>query len=142
MAVIQAFIPYMPASMVTLLYRTVRPLLSVNESISLQKRAYYVLDALLKSHEAYLTTSSESRAQMLGLVSESLLTCQVSARSMRLRCMETILVHMSDEELSQATGSVLGEVLICQKDANKKTRDRYTPSPSHPSPFLFHNSVC
>ena len=43
---------------------------------------------------------------------------------MRLRCMETILVHMTDEELSQATGSVLGEVLICQKDANKKTRDR------------------
>ena len=132
MAVIQAFIPYMPASMVTLLYRTVRPLLSVNESISLQKRAYYVLDALLKSHEAYLTNSSESRVQMLGLVSESLLTCQVSARSMRLRCMETILVHMSDEELSQATGSVLGEVLICQKDANKKTRDRYP----YPSPLL------
>ena len=66
----------MPASMVTLLYRTVRPLLSVNESISLQKRAYYVLDSLLKSHEAYLTTSSESRVQMLALVSDSLLTCQ------------------------------------------------------------------
>ena len=125
MAVVQALIPYMPDSMVSLLFRTVRPLLSVDESVSLQKRAYHVLDSLLKSHEALLT-ASETRLQILSLVAESLLTCQVSARSMRLRCMETLMAHMDEEELRQAAGAVLGEVLICQKDANKKTRDSAT----------------
>ena len=76
MAVVQAIIPHMPEAMVTLLYRTVRPLLSVNESVSLQKRAYHVLDSLLKYHGEILTVA-ESRMQVLSLIVESLLTCQV-----------------------------------------------------------------
>jgi hypothetical protein len=67
----------MPEAMVTLLYRTVRPLLSMNESVSLQKRAYHVLDSLLKHHGSILTVT-ESRMQILNLIVESLLTCQVS----------------------------------------------------------------
>ena len=67
----------MPESMVTLLYRTVRPLLSVNESVSLQKRAYHVLDSLLKHHGTTLALT-ESHMQILNLIVESLLTCQVS----------------------------------------------------------------
>jgi hypothetical protein len=67
----------MPETMVSLLYRTVRPLLSVNESVSLQKRAYNVLDSLLKYHGAILTLT-ETRMQILALIVESLLTCQVS----------------------------------------------------------------
>ena len=76
MAVVQAIIPHMPETMVILLYRTVRPLLSVNESVSLQKRAYNVLDSLLKYHSAILTVT-ESRMEILTLIVESLLTCQV-----------------------------------------------------------------
>ena len=76
MAVVQAIIPHMPEAMVTLLYRTVRPLLSVNESVSLQKRAYHVLDSLLKCHGEILT-ATESRMEVLALIVDSLLTCQV-----------------------------------------------------------------
>ena len=66
----------MPEAMVSLLYRTVRPLLSVNESVSLQKRAYNVLDSLIKHHGSILT-QTETRMQILALIVESLLTCQV-----------------------------------------------------------------
>ena len=76
MAVVQAIIPHMSETMVSLLYRTVRPLLSVNESVSLQKRAYNVLDSLLK-HHGNILTATESRMDILGLIVESLLTCQV-----------------------------------------------------------------
>ena len=73
---VQAIIPHMSETMVSLLYRTVRPLLSVNESVSLQKRAYNVLDSLLK-HHGNILTATESRMDILGLIVESLLTCQV-----------------------------------------------------------------
>ena len=76
MAVVQAIIPHMSETMVFLLYRTVRPLLSVNESVSLQKRAYNVLDSLLK-HHGNILTATESRMEILSLIVESLLTCQV-----------------------------------------------------------------
>jgi ribosomal RNA-processing protein 12 len=122
MAVVQVMIPHMPDTMVTLLYRTVRPLLSINESVSMQKRAYAVLDSLLKSHGALLT-NMESRLQILSVVSESLLVCNVSARTMRLRCMETLMEGMTDADFNEAARSILGEVLICQKDANKKSRE-------------------
>lgn len=122
LAVVIAIIPHLPHTMVALLYKTIRPLLAVNESVSMQKRAYSVLDALLRTHGDVLYPS-ESRLQILSLVSDSLLTCHVSARHMRLRCMEALMNGMSQEDLSSAVDAVLGEILICQKDANKKTRD-------------------
>eukprot|EP01041_Mallomonas_annulata_P002047 gene2047-3978_t len=122
MAVMLVVIPHLPATLVNLLYRTIRPLLSVQESLSLQKRAYLVLDALLQQH-ANIMNENEARIQMFSVISESLLLSHVSARHMRLRCMETLMEDMSEEELNQVCTSVLGEVLICQKDANKKSRD-------------------
>lgn len=122
LAVTLAIIPHLPTNMVVILYKTVRPLLSVNESVSSQKRAYSVLDSLLQHCGEHLH-QSESRSDILGVVSDSILTCHVSARNMRLRCMEALLKDMSEEELGVASASILGEVLICQKDSNKKSRD-------------------
>lgn len=141
MTVILAIIPYVPNAIITLLYRTIRPLLSVDENISLQKRAYRVLEALLKHHSALLftmeldvdddgTSMEESRTcdapipmQILDLISTSLLTCNVSARHMRLNCISQLFSALSDGDLIIATDKILGEILICQKDANKKSRD-------------------
>eukprot|EP00607_Mallomonas_marina_P010768 CAMPEP_0182422768 /NCGR_PEP_ID=MMETSP1167-20130531/8548_1 /TAXON_ID=2988 /ORGANISM="Mallomonas Sp, Strain CCMP3275" /LENGTH=135 /DNA_ID=CAMNT_0024601105 /DNA_START=22 /DNA_END=426 /DNA_ORIENTATION=- len=108
--------------MVTLLFRTIRPLLSVQESLSLQKRAYLVLEAMLQQHSEILH-ESETRLSILSVMSDSLLLSHVSARHMRLRCIEVLLKEMNEDEVNQACSTVLGEVLICQKDANKKTRD-------------------
>lgn len=122
MAVVQAIIPYLPNNMIVILFKTVRPLLTVDASATLQKRAYHVLDTLLRKHGEILF-ASESRLDILAVVSDSLLTCHVSARTMRLRCMQALMETMNDEDIAEASSKILGEVLICQKDSNKKCRD-------------------
>ena len=142
MAVILTMIPHLSNPMVVLLYRTVKPLLSVDESVGMQKRAYSVLSVLLSHHSAVLNTI-ETRLQILEMITSSLLTCHVSARYVRMNCIDSLLKGMhdslenmtedsesvSDEQvetqanLFQACQSIFGEVLICLKDANKKSRD-------------------
>eukprot|EP01038_Epipyxis_sp_PR26KG_P008350 gene8350-11296_t len=122
MAVMLSIIPFLPETLLHLLYRTVRPLLSVDESVALQKRAYSLLNSLLTTHSQQVSFI-ESRLNLLGIISESLLTCNVSSRNMRLKSIESILSQMNDVELKEATNLILGEVIICQKDSNKKTRD-------------------
>ena len=61
-------------------------------------------------HNIPLNSLFDSINQILSLVSESLLMCQVSARSMRLRCMETLVGGMEEGELHQAAESILAEV--------------------------------
>jgi len=138
MTAILAIIPFAPASIIQLLYRTIRPLLSVDENISLQKRAYRVLESLLKHHSEILFSTDIStedttdeptvgddliQMQILDLITNSLLTCNVSARHMRLNCIQQLFVALSDNDAVVASDKILGEVLICQKDANKKSRD-------------------
>lgn len=60
---------------------------------------------------------------LLTLISESLLTSHVSSRHLRFKCIEMILSQLPKEQVSEAISTVLGEVLICLKDANKKSRD-------------------
>lgn len=123
MSVMLVLVPSIPQQVVTLLYKTIRPLLSVSESLSLQKRAYNVLDSLLV-HHGLILFQTESKLDILGAISDSLLTCNVSARHMRLKCMHSLVTVMTDDgELTTAAGSIIGEILICQKDANKKSRD-------------------
>eukprot|EP01035_Chromulina_nebulosa_P023847 gene23847-30941_t len=137
-AVLLAIIPCLSESLVVLTYKTVRPLL-VNASahasgsgdigsdaLSLQKRAYSVLHTLLTSQKQYVNKfepGAAPRLAILRLISESLLLSHVSSRHLRFRCMECLLEDASAEDLTEAASLVLGEVLICQKDANKKSRD-------------------
>ena len=95
--------------------------------LSLQKRAYSVLQALLTAHKGSVAkfepASPSPRLAVLGLISESLLSSHVSSRHLRFRCMESLLDGIAGDELSEAASLVLGEALICLKDANKKSRD-------------------
>jgi hypothetical protein len=122
MAVMLAIIPLLPENLVQLLFKSIRPLLTASDASSVQKRAYSLLLALLSEHRA-VVLAMEPPLQMLKAVSEALLTCHVSSRSMRLQCVCSLMTSMSDEDLTEALGVVYKEVLICQKDANKKTRD-------------------
>ena len=165
MSILLAVVPFLPQQMVHILYKTVRPLLSVHESISSQKRAYGILDAVLELHGECLH-AAEPVATVLAVVANSLMTCHVSARNMRLRCMERLISNLanikalrrgsreagdgasdgssSDSEDSDsmvdpdatkqayeaaykgflaASDTIFNEVLVCQKDANKKSRD-------------------
>jgi ribosomal RNA-processing protein 12 len=122
MSVLRAIIPHLTNELVVLLFKTVRPLLSIDESLSVQKRAYHVLDGLLQTHGEVIYTNEEPSMSILGVISESLLTCHVSARNMRLRCIDTLFHSLSDEEISLAASNLLGEILICQRDSNQKSR--------------------
>nr|ADD95821.1 hypothetical protein [uncultured organism MedDCM-OCT-S08-C998] len=137
MAITLAMVPHLPVPMVHILYKTIKPLLSVNESISSQKRAYSILEVILRLHGAQLLIL-EAQEDILRVVSESLINAHVSARSMRLRCVEIILGSIchslvtaaSEQDQTAAYAAVIsaadasfGEALICLKDANQKTRD-------------------
>ena len=145
MAVLLALIPFQSDQMATLLYRTIKPLLSVHEAVSMQKRAYKVLYSLL-THHAECLFQSEPRSRILSLIADSLLTCHVSARHVRLQCISSLVMGMAENsaetpggdgdmataitdvegtksELSAACNSIFCETLICLKDANKKSRD-------------------
>jgi ribosomal RNA-processing protein 12 len=122
MAVMLAIIPLLQASLVQLLFKSIRPLLMGSDASSVQKRAYGLLLALLLEHRETVV-ALEPPLQMLRVVSEALLTCHVSSRSMRLSCMRSLMDGMTDQELSESLVVIFREVLICQKDSNKKSRD-------------------
>lgn len=120
LSILLALIPYLKENLIVIIYRTIRPLLSVKETS--QKRAYLVLDSLLKHH--YQTVHAfEPRMAILSLLSQYLLTCSVNARHMRLRCMGTLISTFEEQaELQNAAGVILSEILLCLKDSNKKCR--------------------
>lgn len=129
MSIILAIIPKISSAMVQLLYRTIKPLLSVNENVSMQKRSYLVLRALLTDRPRDLF-EKESPRDILGMLSESFLLSHVSARSMRLECMELVIRAIDNgQQAGEASATftevchmILGEVLISQKDSNSKCR--------------------
>ena len=123
LSILLGLLPYLSEATVVMLYRTIRPLLVIGDSVSLQKRAYQVLDALLTAR-GDLVYSVESRLDLLGVLRDSLLTCHVSSRHTRLRCMSSLLESIaSPEEMETAASLLIGEILVCQKDNNAKTRE-------------------
>eukprot|EP00606_Chrysophyceae_sp_TOSAG23-5_P000419 GSChrysophyteH2.ASY1.ANO1.326.1 assembled CDS len=129
MSILLAVVPFLPQQMVHILYKTVKPMLSVHESVSSQKRAYSILDSVLEIHGDILY-EKEPSSDILRVVCDSLMSCHVSARNMRLRCMESLVKNMAgirdDEDLddsdSDSDDTIFSEVLLCQKDSNQKTR--------------------
>lgn len=95
MSILLAVVPYLSPQMVHILYKTVKPLLSVHESVSSQKRAYSILDAVLEIHGERLY-EAEAATAILAVVCDSLMTCHVSARNMRLRCMERLIKNLAN----------------------------------------------
>jgi len=104
MSILLAVVPYLSAQMVHILYKTVKPLLSVHESVSSQKRAYSILDAVLEIHGERLY-EVESATAILAVVCDSLMTCHVSARNMRLRCMERLIKNLANAKALRGGGS-------------------------------------
>lgn len=108
-----------------LLFRAVRPLVRTDEhDPRVQKRAYKVLAEICERHKEFVT-SDERLGEMMDLVVDSIVTCQVSARNMRLKCMTHIVQGFNSKNIShmEVIPKVMGEVLLCLKDSNTKTRE-------------------
>jgi ribosomal RNA-processing protein 12 len=75
----------------SLLFRAIRPLVRTDEHDSrVQKRAYKVLSEICERHTGFVT-SNERLDELIDLMVESIVTAQVSARHMRLKCMTLIV---------------------------------------------------
>eukprot|EP00981_Chlorochromonas_danica_P003542 scaffold659_cov192-Ochromonas_danica.AAC.55 len=123
MATLLAIMPALPPNMIELVYKTVRPMLSVDESLALQKSSYSLLHAMI-THHVKILFQYEAPLDLLQLISNSLLNAHISSRNMRLKCISALLEHLQDmEQLQIALKMTLREALICQKDANKKCRE-------------------
>lgn len=110
---------------ISLLYRAVRPLVRSDEHDSrVQKRAYKVLAEICEKHKEFVT-SEERLSEMTDLMVDSIVTCQVSARHMRLKCMTYIVqgFDSSNQAHMAVIPKIMGEVLLCLKDSNAKTRE-------------------
>jgi ribosomal RNA-processing protein 12 len=112
-------------SSLALLYRAIRPLVRTDEhDPRVQKRAYKVLAEICERHKDFIT-SDDRLVEMMDLVVDSTVTCQVSARNMRLKCM-THIVHGFDSNNHshmEFIPKIMGEVLLYLKDSNVKTRE-------------------
>jgi ribosomal RNA-processing protein 12 len=111
-------------SSVVLLYRALRPLIATDETQPrTQKRAYKALAELCKSKP--FVTSDGRIKELVELLTSSTATSQISARSMRLRCLEatTESLRGSSSMEQWIYSSLLPEILLCLKDSNKRTRE-------------------
>jgi len=110
---------------VSLLYRSVRPLMrSDGHDTRVQKRAYKVMAEICERHPAFVT-APERLEEMAELLVGSVATCHVSSRHMRLKCMTHVMrgIDSSDPRQTAVIPKVSGEVLLCLKDSNAKTRE-------------------
>lgn len=74
-------------SSVSLLYRTMRPMIKSDaHEAKVQKLAYKVLAEICRRHHAFVA-EHETLKELIGLLTSTALTSQISARNMRLKCM-------------------------------------------------------
>ena len=123
LSVMLIILPYLPNTMLNILYRTIKPLLSLSITAPLQKRAYLVFEALIKEHSHVLLNNLDSFSSVLESLVNSILVCHISSRNLRLRCISNLIKKIEDENMHTACQLVLGEVLLCLKEANKKCRE-------------------
>jgi len=111
---------------VSLLYRSVRSLVRTDEHCPrVQKRAYRCLAALCDRHPDFIASGGRID-EMADLMAGTAATSQVSARHVRLRCMTAVVSGLdcdADPGHAGVIPRIMGEVLLCLKDSNAKTRE-------------------
>lgn len=110
---------------ISLLYRSIKPLIKSDEQGSrVQKRAYKVF-AEICQHNPDFVTSPERLSEIIDLMIGSTMVLQVSARHMRLKCINFVVdgFDSNNEAHMRIIPNLVGEVLLSLKDANGKTRE-------------------
>jgi ribosomal RNA-processing protein 12 len=118
-----AIAPSLSMECVELLFRAIKPLISLDDVSLVQKRAYKVLVALLDTRATDLLQGPR-KAEILELLTTALLTCHVSARTMRMRCLQGVFRNgVEADEAYEIAVSIAGEVILSLKDSNSKARE-------------------
>lgn len=98
---------------VTLLYRTMKPMIRNDENGSkVQKQSYKVLAEICRCHHSYVA-EAETLKELIELLTGSAVTSQVSARSVRLKCMGILVDGFKDGSLSDVVGFTKLCLLVC-----------------------------
>ncbi|GKY91986.1 hypothetical protein MPSEU_000170200 [Mayamaea pseudoterrestris] len=109
---------------VSLLYRALKPLIRTDEhKVRVQKRSYKVLFEICQCHHPFIA-KADTLEELISLLTDSIATSQVSARHMRLKCMEIIVKGFDEVGVEQVSPffTATPEILLCLKDTNAKTR--------------------
>ena len=116
-------IPRMPAAAANAVLQTISSLLATPELTSLQKRAFAVLHSVCSHHSALLSDEA-FLSSALKHVHEALGNGVAGVRKACLRCLEAILAHVQwrPELQTVLVARILGDVLLCIRDGNKRTR--------------------
>lgn len=126
-----AFLKVLGPESVALLYRVVKPYLVQDQDGMMQKRAYAVLSGICQHHAAF-TLQLEILEDLVQTLCDSLVTCSIPAKKMRLRCLRFIFTSMVEEEEGAGqvvevrpsfVPSLVGEIILCTKEANGKARE-------------------
>jgi len=111
---------------VALLFRVIKPLVRSDElNAKIQKRSYKVLADLCEHYPLYMVSKEEQLDESIDLLTESIMTCHVSARYMRLKCLACMMEQFDCNNAKQmeVIPKIMGEILLCLKDSNGKTRE-------------------
>ncbi|CAI5703518.1 unnamed protein product [Peronospora effusa] len=128
MALAMALLAHVDDASVALLYRVVKPYLLDDADAAMQKRSYAALVAICDLHPKFL--SEESQLQDLTrAICDSLLTCSVPAKKMRLRVLAHLIRALQAQPATDGLAekelvpSLVGEIMLCTKEANGKARE-------------------
>lgn len=134
MAILLGIVPMLTPQLLQIVFKTIQPLLTPDESPLVQKRAFNLLHSLVINHSATLFSSPGAVQELLTFLQEPLLQCQVSGRNSRLKVIEAILetvTSLKEEDNNSALASfnimqafelLVNDLFHCLKDANTKTR--------------------
>ncbi|XP_008450964.2 uncharacterized protein LOC103492395 [Cucumis melo] len=121
-----SFLPGLNSKEIDVLFVAVKSALKEQDCDGLiQKKAYKVLSAILKTSDEFLSTNFD---ELLGIMIEVLPLCHFSAKRHRLDCLYFLIVQVAKEDSGSRRhdiiSSFLTEIILALKEANKKTRNR------------------
>lgn len=119
-----ALVPNLTEPSIALLYDAIKPMMTMDTNPAFQKRCYKILLSVC-NHHAQFSLGEERLMELLQLLTASLLTCHVSSRQMRLRCLICIVkgFDAANSLHMEAIPKLTGEVILCTKDSNAKARE-------------------
>ncbi|TMW63544.1 hypothetical protein Poli38472_002485 [Pythium oligandrum] len=127
LALATALVSHMDMENVNLLYRVIKPYLLDDTDGAMQKRSYAVLVSICDNHPSFMA-AEENLKDMTESICESLLTCSIPAKKMRLRCLVYLIRAMQHTDAATIPAgdlipNLVGEIMLCTKEANGKARE-------------------
>ncbi|GMH70540.1 hypothetical protein TL16_g05432, partial [Triparma laevis f. inornata] len=103
---------------IKLVFRTVKTIIRTGKC---GKKSFRVLAQLLETQGEVLT--NEGPAEIIEIITDSLLTCDVGSRLERLKSLKFVIENLDNSTHPNVVPETVGEVLLCLKDSNMKVRE-------------------